>query len=230
MAGSLRRPSSVSLPRVGAGPRLLRVKADDHLLPMLRIPPADSGGGAFVVPSREPVVPGDRIDVEVSFGAMADEVICSGVVQRITPRGWGEAPEVHIDIARTHAHRVRYINDAVRGLRRPTARRHRRYVAKLDARWFYGIRPQPFQVEELSMGGTFVASMAKPRPGFEFDMELRADSRSRPLRVRSRVVWLSEERGRTGFGAEFRLPHREAAERLSDIVRKCERNGQSAGY
>ena len=185
---------------------------------MMRPPPGDSGGGAFLVSSREPVVPGDRIDVEVSFGAHADEVVCSGVVHAIEPRV-GHSPLVHIHIVRTHAHRMRYVLAVLRGQRQPTARRHRRVAAELEARWFYGLRPQPFVIDEISLGGTFVSAVSQPRQGFEFDLEIRLDSRSVPLRVPAEVAWVSHDADRRGFGAIFRLADRSTAQKLANVVR-----------
>ncbi len=150
--------------------------------------------------------------------AHADEVVCSGVVHHIEPRK-GRSPLVHIHIVRTHAHRMNYVIAVLRGQREPTARRHRRVPAELEARWFFGLRPQPFVIQEISLGGTFISAVSQPKEGFEFDMEIRLDSRSVPLRVPAQVAWLSHDVDRRGFGATFRLVDRSTAQRLANVVR-----------
>lgn len=219
----------LALPRTTAGLRLLQVEAARLGPTMITLPPGEGGGGGFLLPSREPVVPGDRIDVEVAFGHDADPIRCSGVVFRTTPGAeWGAAPDVHVVVARTHAHRIRYIRDAVLGVRLPTARKHPRYRAGLDGRLLFGLRPQPLRVSDLSLGGTFVTSPARPRPGSELDLELRETSRSIPLRVRSKVVWVSQDRDRPGFGTEFHMPDPGTGTRLAKLVRAVEANGLAA--
>ena len=219
----------LSLPRTSAGLRLLQVEAARLGPNMVTLPPGEGGGGGFLLPSREPVVPGDRIDVEVEFGDGADPILCSGVVFRTTPGAeWGAAPNVHVVVARTHAHRIRYVRDAVLGVRHPTARKHPRYRAGIDGRMLFGLRPQPLRVSDLSLGGTFVASPARPRPGSELDLELRETSRSIPIRVRSRVIWISQDRDRPGFGTEFHTPDQGTETRLAKLVQAIEANGLAA--
>lgn len=219
----------LSLPRTSAGLRLLQVEAARLCPSMITLPPGEGGGGGFLIPSREPVLPGDRIDVEVRFDEEADPVLCSGVVFRTTPGAeWGAAPNVHVVVARTHAHRIRYVRDAVIGVRQPTARKHPRYRAGIDGRLLFGLRPQPLRVSDLSLGGTFVASPARPRPGSELDLELRETSRSIPLRVRSRVIWISQDRERPGFGTEFHIPDPSTGARLEQLVKAVEANGLAA--
>ncbi len=227
--GGLELHEELALPRTSAGLRLLQVEAARLQPGMVTLPPGEGGGGGFLIPSREPVVPGDRIDVEVRFSSDADPIRCSGVVFRTTPGAeWGAAPDVHVVVARTHAHRVRYIRQAVEGVRPPTARKHPRYRAGLDGRMLFGLRPQPLRVGDLSLGGTFVTSTARPRPGSEFDLEVRETSRSIPIRLRSRVVWLSQDRERPGFGTEFHIPDGDTGRRIADLVKAIESNGLAA--
>ncbi len=218
-----RHPSSLALPRV-VGPskdavRLLRLRADDMLLSMLRSPPGQSGGGSIEVPSREGVVPGERVNVEVSFGPLADEVLLSGVVARIHERGGGKAPVVEIPIVRTHAHRTVYVLEVLKGLREPTARAHRRVPVTADGRFFWGMRPRLFRVEELSAGGVFIPATEFPSAGKRFDVELSFGRGELPLRVPAVSVWHSPAGPRIGFGVQFKVGDRQSADRLQSIVR-----------
>jgi hypothetical protein len=216
--------TSHELPRVeiNGGPRVLRLRADEQFLGMVRSPPGDSGGGAIEVPSRERVEPGERVSVEISFGPMADEITLSGVVHRVTPRPAGKAPLVVIYIVRTHAHRVSYVEQVIEGRRSATARSHRRTPADLIGRWWWGMNAHGTPIRELSRGGTFIEAPSTPKPGFRFDLELRPNPKLPPLRVPSKVIWVSTLRGRTGFGASFRIDDILVANKLASLVRSQE--------
>ncbi len=218
-----RHPSSLALPRVQGSAkdavRLLRLRANDMLLSMLRSPPGQSGGGSIEVPSREGVVPGERVNVEVSFGPLADEVLLSGVVSRIHERGGGKAPIVEIPIVRTHAHRTAYVLVVLKGLRDPMARAHRRVPVSFGGRVFWGMRPRLFKVDELSAGGVFISAPEFPRVGVRFDVELSLERGEPPLRVPGISVWHSPSGPGIGFGVQFKVGDRTAADRLQALVR-----------
>lgn len=219
-------PSSLALPRVTSDSqgtsgvvRLLRLRADDMLLSMLQSPPGTSGGGSIEVPSRESVTPGDRVNVEVSFGPMADEVLLSGVVARIHERDGGKAPMVEIPIVRTHAHRTGYVLDVLKGQREATARAHRRVPVTMSGRWFWGMRPRLFQLDELSAGGVFVPSKEFPPAGKRFDVEVSYDRGKPPLRVPAVCIWHSPAGERVGFGVQFKIGDLGSANTLQGLVR-----------
>jgi hypothetical protein len=198
--------------------RILRVRADEQLASMIRPPPGTSGGGSIEVPSREIVKPGERVRVEISFGPFADEIVLAGVVDQIHSRDGGRAPVLVIRIVRTHAHRMFYVLQVLRGQRVATARAHRRVSSTLEGRWFWGLRPHLCDLKEISRGGTFVNGPHAPAPDFEFEIEIRTSSREVPLRLPSRVVWVSKERTRPGFGVAFNLVSPAAASLLASLI------------
>ncbi|GEM_PF-1318684 len=221
--------TSHSIPRVGpgAGPRVLRIRGDVALLRMIRPATSDSAGATFEVPSRASVQPGDPINVEVSFGPLADEVMLRGVVHRIVSREPGQAPILVIPVVRVHAHRIDYIQKVVNGLRIATARGHRRVATEIKARWWWGMTPHAVNITELSRGGTFITTPQLPNTGFIFDLEMRLDSRTTPLRLPSRVVWTQSTHDNAGFGVNFRITDILVANRLASLIRNQEQQALS---
>jgi Tfp pilus assembly protein PilZ len=213
----------MSLPVTVGQTRTLRLRADANLREIVRPPNGYNGAGEFVVPTREAVFVGQEIKIEVSLGALADEVAVDGVVTDVVMRGDGAAPLVTIYVVQADLPRMRYLLDVLEGVRSPTARRHRRIPIELDVRWWWGLRAFTHRASGLSCGGTFIAAEDAPRAGFRTEVEIRLDSKTAPLRMPASVVWLGETTRGRGFGVQFHVPDATSAERLRNVVRDFER-------
>jgi Tfp pilus assembly protein PilZ len=225
--------SSLSLPRVSddgeeASPRLLRLRADQRCLEMLRCDP--DGRGAYIdVPSREPVVLGEPVRVEISFGAMSDEVELQGRVMAVEPAAEQRPPRVVIRLGDEHVGRARYVRAVLSGDRPASARSHRRVPTDLACRWSQGALEHTSRVRDLSRGGAFIVSTFFPEIGsrVRVGLELAAPEAERhgldPLRLEGVVTWIRAEGRNSGFGVSFKARDRRVAEQLFRVVRSQER-------
>jgi hypothetical protein len=207
--------------RVGSA-RLLRLRADERLASMLE-PAKVSGEGGFIkVPSRESLGVGELIRVEVSFGAMADEIVLRGFVDAIVERE-GRAPIVAIRVAPEHAARLRYVDEVVSKGRAATARTARRIPSEIAATWYWGLGSHATRIGDLSRGGAFIRSAAPPPAGsrirVHFDDANTNPSRRGGLELDAIVAWTGSSSGTRGFGVKFRIADREQAERIAALVR-----------
>lgn len=214
-----RHPSSHALPRIGGSPRVLRLRGDASLRDMLRT--EENGRRSIVVPSREPVEVGEQVRVEISFGPMFDEVTLTGGVARVTPREV-KAPLLLIGLAPGDEFRLRYIEDVIEGKCTPRARGHRRVPADLPVRWNWGMMSRSSRIADLSRGGAFISSSFLPEVGARVELELVLRPGDDPVRLQSRVAWVSKSQ-RSGFGVDFRLQNREVATRLDTAIRSYDR-------
>lgn len=200
-----------------SGPRVLRLRGDERLLGGIG-KDAETGAPRLRIFTRERVRTGDRVRVEVSFGALADEVVLSGQVTEIES---GEAPRVDIRIVAEHAERVRYVREVLSGDRVAAARSHRRVVASLSVRWSEAGVGRDGRISDLSRGGAFIVSDRPPQIGAVVDLDLDLGGAER-LQVSSVVSWIRRAGTQPGFGVSFRLKDRDAAARLTEAVRRLE--------
>jgi hypothetical protein len=216
------RPSSVSLSRVGTdAPRLLRLRADDRLVELLRAGPG-LVDAHLEVPSRESVTSGERVRVEISFGALADEVELGGEVVAVRPAEGGKPSTVVIAIDRDDARRVAYVRQVLGGERNASARAHRRVPVDFVVRWRHGDARYTSRLRDISRGGAFIISRALPDIGSELEIEIRCDARAPTLALDATVTWVRREGEPVGFGVCFHLANREIAAELSRVVRERE--------
>ncbi len=182
--------------------------------------PNEAGRMRFA--SREVVEHGEPVDIEVSFGPMADEVVLHGSVCAVHPRD-GLAPLVEIAFPEREKHRVDYIRQILNGHREASARRHRRVPVDIDVRWRWGDARYASRVRDLSRGGAFIASRCLPQVGARVHVELRPGaSNTPPLLLGAVVSWVRQEGRVTGFGVHFKLQDRDTAARLQSVVRDLE--------
>lgn len=215
------------MPRVdgGSGARLLRLRGDEQLTAMLtQDGPVDPG--TLELSTRESVELGELVRVEISFGAMADEVELSGTVSGVDR---GERNRVRIRISSDHKDRVDYVRGVLSGLRPASARNHRRVPADLAARWRSGDGQFASRVRDLSRGGAFLESRTVPDVGSPVEVEIEAAAATgSPGLVLSGVVsWVRQAGRDSGFGVCFKLRDREAAAALNRVVRWQERSTEA---
>ncbi|MEM6295672.1 MAG: PilZ domain-containing protein [Myxococcota bacterium] len=218
------RSSSTSLRAATDGPRALRLRGTD--LRGAFDPGGPHEAARLRVRVRENLKLGEPVEVEVSFGPMADEVVLTGKVCRVHAPARGPL-EVLIAIPKREGSRVRYVREILGGSRQASARRHRRIPVDIDVRW---TSPQGRYVSralDLSRGGAFIASRSLPSVGARVDVELRPASDDgglspAPLRLGAVVSWVRSQGHDTGFGVNFKLQDRDTAARLQDVVRTCE--------
>jgi hypothetical protein len=179
--------------------------------------------GFIKIPSREAVAIGDPIRVEVSFGAMADEIVLRGAVDAIVPREPGRAPIVAIRVVSDHAARLRYVDEVVSNGRAATARASRRVPSQIPATWFWGVGSHATRIGDISRGGAFIRSAAPPPVASKIKLQLNdgmVEARHRgPLELEALVAWTGSSQGVRGFGVKFRIVDRDQAERVAALVR-----------
>jgi len=212
------RLSSVSLPRIGgaSAQRVLRLRGDRAFLEFVR--EGATLAGALEIPSRETVEVGETVAVEISFGALHDEVLVHGQVAAVTERDLGQAALVRIEIDAHDASRMRYVLSVIEGERHASARGHRRWNSQLPVRWWWGLDAHGARLGDISKGGVFVVC-AQDTPTVGAEVELELVTGVAPLRLRGSVTWVSMGPLRRGFGVCFKFHDRGQAEAVAEIVR-----------
>ncbi len=206
--------------------RVLRVRADDRLAGML-IAGQPGEAARLEVPSRETVATGDRITVEVGFGALADEVELVGEVVAIRPQSDGAPHLVVIAIDRRCGRQIAYVRQVLAGNRPASARAHRRVPVDVAVRWRSGELRQVTRARDLSRGGAFILSSLLPPVGSTISIEIDEAVGGGTLALDAEVTWLRKEGPETGFGVHFRVRSRSDADRLHHFVRAHERTDES---
>jgi hypothetical protein len=163
------------------------------------------------VPLRSGHIVGAIVQLEVSLGALADEVFFGGVIQGVDRL----SHETLLELDPGSDARVRF-------LRRATAtespqREHRRYPSTLALVWSRGGERAFGRLADISLGGAFIVSRELPATGDEVELQLRTDD---PVRLPSLVRWTKNGvNGAEGFGVEFH-PKGPARRRLMALVRE----------
>lgn len=197
----------------------LRVRGTVELLEVLKPSTSSREGGGLELAWRGARAPGQRVQVEVSFGPMADEIVLAGVVAEVTDDARRSIPVARIEIAAAHRHRVHYVVEVLRGIRDANTRAHRRVAVQLPGRWWVGAHEQSQLFGEMSRAGTFVRTARPPRIGASVPLEFDSP-RLGPVRVPAEVVWVSGDPNRSGFGARFKVRTRALAETLSELIER----------
>lgn len=198
--------------------RLLRVRVNESRVGLHPIP--EEPGARLEVSTWEGFHVGESVGVEVSLGPLADEVHLDGRVRAVQTREDGRPPRVLIGLERGCVEQVRYVQAVLDGARAATARTHRRVPVDLDIRWTWEHERYASRLADLSRGGAFIVSTKHPEIGTMIGVELRTGG---DLLVLSGIVsWIREEGEQPGFGVAFRLPDRDAAARLTEMIRERE--------
>lgn len=227
----------MSIVRDSARP-LLRVRAGAHLGDRLEVE------GCIRVETRDAVEIGDPVTVEVSFGALTDEVVLEGTVRELVvgagTGGFGTRRNALVEIDGIDRDRLTYVAAVAGGRRDASARAHRRVPADdLEVVWQRDDRVCESPLVDISRGGAFIQyarACELPAVGDRVEVEIPLGPRaseSSKIRVRSIVTWVApqvepaagEVEGTTprqGFGVEFRIADRAQAATLAELVRRCE--------
>lgn len=212
--------SSTNVPRAGGpSPRRIRLRADQQLTSLIK----DGAPSRLEIPSRESLVQGELIELEIGFGPLADEVDLSGTVEEIRSQGEGDPPVVIIRVHREHLDRYRYVHAVIGGGRSASARAHRRIQVNMPVCWRLDGSQHFSRVHDLSRGGAFVISDEPPAVGRSIELEL--GNRRQALRLRGVVARVDDREGRRGFGIRFQLHDRDAVAALHQVV--CEQDSSS---
>ncbi|MBL4688682.1 MAG: PilZ domain-containing protein [Nannocystaceae bacterium] len=224
-----RHSSSTEIARVGStAKRVLRLRADARLAASLEAGMPGSAGRIVVV-SREPVGVGEAVIVEVSFGALADEIELSGRVEAIDETTGEPGPRaIGIRIDNEHRDRASYIRKVLTGDRQASARNHRRTPTDLDARWRTNGHRFASRIRDISRGGAFIVSRNLPSLGDFVSVEFASGpSPASALLLEGTVSWVRLKGRESGFGVSFKLRDRELAAALHRVVREQERAAES---
>ncbi len=199
--------------------RVLRVRASEVELdlsePRVRL----------LLPDRLPSAilrDGARVVVEVSLGALADEVVLTGLLVGANARG-GDARTVLLDPDQGEV--LNYLVDVQTGEREAAARGHRRLPSRLPVRWT-GTGPvvqdaaayQRSRLRDISRGGAFIVSEETPSVGEQIEVTLDAPDGA-GLSLASVVSWVRHDSPCRGFGVSFRPSDPATARRLNEVVR-----------
>lgn len=160
--------------------------------------------------------------IEISFGALADEVELRGTVLSVREASTQRPRTVVIVLGIGEAERVAYVNAVLTGARDASARTHRRVPVDIDARWRWGAVRHASRIRDLSRGGAFVASRSLPDLGSLVDVEIRHGGIEQTLNFDAVVTWIRTDGDQRGFGVNFKLQNRDLAARLHDLVRTQE--------
>lgn len=210
----VRRPSWLNLRAVSDGPRTIRLRGSAIRDAFVDHEPNEAA--RLALPLREAVVRGEAVSLEISFGAMVDEVVLPAIVL--------EAGDEHavLAIPLSEQGRIRYVTGVLAGTRSAAARRHRRVAVDLEVRWRWKGSQYASRARDLSHGGAFIESRVLPEVGARVDVELRIPDATAPIALGGEVAWLRNRTGAPGFGVCFKLSDRNVAARLHDAVRECE--------
>lgn len=181
---------------------LLRVRAGVDLGTRLET------DGCIRVESREPLSLGDEVGVEVSFGALTDEVVLEGVVRDLSTGGpsarLATKRSVLVEVAPIDRDRLTYVRAVAEGRRDASARAHRRVPAEdLAVVWRRG-RDMSLEspLVDISRGGAFIQAApvnAMPMVGDRLEVEIPVASER--IRVRSIVTWVTDAGVGSGVGS-----------------------------
>ena len=221
-----RRPSWLNLRAVSDGPRTIRLRGAEIRDAFLER--GSHEAARLRVPLRESVRPGEEVSLEISFGAMVDEVVLPATVASLESGSDSDSSPNHavLSVPLTERGRAEYVLQVLAGTRSAAARRHRRIPVDLEVRWTWNGSRYASRARDLSYGGAFIESRVLPAVGTKVDVELRLPDELRALALDAEVAWLrsNAESGSSspGFGVSFKLPDRSVAARLHDAVRECE--------
>jgi hypothetical protein len=156
------------------------------------------------------------VQIEFSFGAMADEITVRGHVVRIDASG-----AALVEIVAEHKARLEHVHGVLRGARESVVRRHKRVAVRLPVVWRIDQHVHRDFTADLSCGGLFILSEQAPpqRRRIELTLSFAPDD---ALRLGGRVTWAGEARRERGFGVEFERIDRETFARLRNLVRAIE--------
>ncbi len=189
-------------------------------------------GGMFFN-TREHVTVGEPVMVEVRFPELGDRMLLrcfvawrrSARVREGTPAGVG------VQLEPEEVGKRDFLLAVARGeASRKVTRSHRRLPVNLPARWHVVDARERFTatIANVSAGGAFLSTRDECAPGTQVVVELVPPGGAAPLDIQARGVWRSAVPGYVGFGVEFRCRDTGGLRRLKEMVRRLEREGQSA--
>ncbi len=198
---------------------MLRVRGTPKLADTMEQLGEDAG--RLTVPLlRDRVANGQLVRLELSLGALADEVVIDGrvVEERAAPVHGREAV---ITVIADHVARLCYARAVLFGERPAAARGSRRVSAELPVLWEREGERLRARTLDLSRGGAFIRALDLPEVGERLEVEFPVSSTER-VQVPSVVAWVSEDRRRPGFGVSFKFSDRGVAAMVQDLVRRAE--------
>lgn len=184
-----------------------------------------SEAGRIHLHSRETVVAGERVRVEIGLGALVDEVELGARVVAIEPTLDGAPPCVVLAIDPDCAGSLTYLVGVLSGQHPARARAYRRISVDVPVRWRYGEIQQETRARDLSRGGAFVLSRLAPPVGTPVLLEFDVAGRAGPLRLEAMVSWVQRQGTQCGFGTRFIVRSREDAERVAALLRSLDDDG-----
>ena len=210
-----RRPSWLNLRAVSDGPRTIRVRGSEIRDAFVESGPNEAA--RIMLPLlRESLQEGEDLSLEISFGAMVDEVVLPATVDAI------DGDRVALSVPLSERGKTEYVLQVLAGTRSAAARRHRRVPVDLEVRWTWNGGRYASRARDLSYGGAFIESRVLPSVGARVSVVLRMPDAAKEIALGGEVAWLRKHTGASGFGVCFKLPDRSVAARLHEAVRECE--------
>jgi hypothetical protein len=190
------------------------VRADDALAESLEPDPRPAHAGRLRVPARRHgITVGSKLLIEVSFGALSDEILLEGIVEEIET---GDDRSYVVRIVDAHHERFDYVRAVLAQERSPIVRRYRRVAYEAPVQWRQRGRARRGRIADISCGGVFVIDPTPPPLGTRLDLRLHLPDHA--LDIEAEVTWAGQARGDRGFGVRFRGLAREGFERIREIV------------
>ncbi len=168
---------------------------------------------------REPISVGELLEVELSFGALADEIVLEGKAATIQADNDGGQNALIVRFGHDQRAKLDYVRSVLDGERPAAARGHRRLPSDLPVWWRTGPLRQQARLGDLSRGGAFVVTPSPPAVGTHLELELHDVWERRVLKLPSVVSWVKLDPRHSGFGVTFRLADRRNAQQLDAVVR-----------
>lgn len=194
--------------------RTLRIRAN-----VFRSALGPSTRGELRVPTREGVVAGDRVAIEISFGPLADEITLTGRVLEGPTR---IAPSATVVLDPEQTAKLAYIGAVLDGGRQAAARRHRRLPSNIPVNWRREDSVHSSRLRDISAGGAFILCKDPPGIGESIEVTLRPGAALPRVSVASVVSWIDPRGAHAGFGVNFKPADASLAQQLTDVVRQHE--------
>lgn len=207
----------ISPPPSRSGPRLVRVRAEELGPDPDGDPDGPHRSARMAMAARPGICVGDRLELEVSFGPLSDEVVFPAQV--VGQNDAGGPPQLVLSVPESDRPRVSYVRQVLAGERQPITRSQRRVQTDRDVAWFRRSGRFEGRLRDISGRGAFIS--ARPLPAMGETVVLHLDDAEGKLVLECQVTWLREQGLRSGFGVSFRLRDRAEAARIAEFVRTC---------
>jgi hypothetical protein len=174
----------------------------------------------MLVPTRQSLEEGAPVNIEISFGPLADEITLTATI--VEAGRSTERPSTKVRLDDGQRAKLSYVGAVLDGGREAAARRHRRIPSNIPVNWRQQDSVHSSRLRDISVGGAFILSEDPPHVGQEIDVILRPGAALPRVEVSSVVSWVARTDDFVGFGVNFKPSDPAVAQRLGEVVRHHE--------